>query len=144
MPLTRAVPHIRLCEATHAKIAALDALAAEYQRVCQAYTTLFCTDAAPNPYAEPCVHSALCQRWQRVAIQQAAGIARSWRSNCATAYHDYLDQLAVYQEQHPGSPTAPTTPQEPAEGERANRLPEWREWQTPVLTQIVSRRAPMW
>lgn len=77
MRVTRSVPHIRLCDATHAKLAALDALAAEYQRVCQAYTTLFCTEAQPTPYAEPCVESLLSQRWQRVAIQQAAGIARS-------------------------------------------------------------------
>src|SRR5690242_12416771 len=85
MRLTRAVTHIRLCDADHAKIAALDALAAEYQRVCQAYTTRFCTDAPPNPYAAPCVDSVLSQRWQRVAIQQAAGIARSWRANYANA-----------------------------------------------------------
>lgn len=136
MQLTRAVTHMRLCDATHAKIAALDALAAEYQRVCQAYTTRFCTDAQPNPYAEPCVESALSQRWQRVAIQQAAGIARSWRSNSAAAYQDYLDQLAAYQEEHVGSPTEPPNTQEAVAGEPAARPPEWREWQTPVLKQI--------
>jgi hypothetical protein len=99
MRVTRSVTHIHLCDANHAKIAALDALAVEYQRVCQAYTTLFCTEAQPNPYAEPCVDSPLSQRWQRVAIQQAAGIARSWRTNYAAAVQDYLDRLAEYQEQ---------------------------------------------
>ena len=137
MRLTRAVTHIRLCDANHAKIAALDALAAEYQRVCQTYTTLFCTDAPPNPYAEPCVDSILSQRWQRVAIQQAAGIARSWRANYAAAYHDHLDELAACQETHAGSPAGPTNAQEVAEGEPADRPPTWREWQTPVLKQIV-------
>ena len=136
MPLTRAVTHIRLCDANHAKIAVLDTLAAEYQRVCQAYTTLFCTDAPPTPYAAPSVESVLSQRWQRVAIQQAAGIARSWRSNYAAAYQDHLDEVAAYQEEH-DEPAEPTNAHEPAGGEPANRLPEWREWQTPVLKQIV-------
>ena len=104
MRLTRAVTHIRLCDANHAKIAALDALAAEYLRLCQAYTTYFCTEAQPDKYAAPCFDSPLSQRWQRVAIQQAAGIAQSWRSNYATAYQDYLDMLAEYQEEPEGKP----------------------------------------
>lgn len=133
MRLTRAVPHIRLCDANHAKIAALDALAVEYQRVCQLYTTLFCTGAQPNPYAEPCVDSVLSQRWQRVAIQQAAGIARSWRSNYAAAYQDHLDRMAAYHEEHAG-------PGELTDAQGAtDRPPEpaWREWQTPVLKETV-------
>jgi hypothetical protein len=113
--LTRAVTHIHLCDANHAKIAALDALAAEYLRLCQAYTTYFCTEAPPNKYAVPCFASSLSQRWQRVAMQHAAGIAKSWRSNYAAAYQDYLDLLAEYQEQPEGDP------------------PEWKEWNTPVL-----------
>lgn len=132
MRVTRSVTHIHLCDANHAKIAALDALAAEYQRVCQAYTTLFCTEAQPNPYTEPCVDSPLSQRWQRVAIQQAAGIARSWHTNYAAAIQDYLDRLAEYQEQ----------PEQPADAENADTdaagaLPVWREWQTPVLKETV-------
>ena len=41
MRWTRAVPHIRLCAANHAKIAALDSLATEYLDLCQQYTTYF-------------------------------------------------------------------------------------------------------
>jgi hypothetical protein len=115
MRLTRAVTHIHLCGANHAKIAALDALATEYLGLCQAYTTYFCTEAWPEKYADPCFSSSLSQRWQRVAMQQAAGIAQSWRTNYAAAYQDYLDMLAEYEETLEGDP------------------PEWKEWSTPVL-----------
>jgi len=60
-------------------------LADAYLGVCQQYTTYFCTEAEPNGYLAPCFASPLSQRWQRVAIQQAAGIAQSWRSNSANA-----------------------------------------------------------
>src|SRR5262249_5546536 len=53
--------------------------------------------------------------WQRVAIQQAAVIAQSWRSNHAAAYQDYLGLLAECQEEPEGDP------------------PEWQDWHTPVL-----------
>ena len=119
MRLTRAVTHIRLCDANHAKIAALDALVAEYLRLCQQYTTYFCTEAQPDKYAAPCFDSPLSQRWQRVAIQHAAGTAQSWRSNYAVAYQDYLDMLAEYQEEPEGQP------------------PAWKEWNTPVLKEPV-------
>ncbi len=119
MRLTRALTHIRLCDANHAKIAALDALAAEYLRLCQAYTTYFCTEAQPDKYAAPCFESPLSQRWQRVAIQHAAGIAQSWRSNYAAAYQDSLDLCQEYQEEPEGDP------------------PEWKEWNTPVLKETV-------
>jgi hypothetical protein len=119
MRLTWAVTPIRLGDANQAKIAALDALAAEYMRLCQQYTTLFCAEEEPNKYREPCFASPLSQRWQRVAIQRAAGIARSWRSNYAAAYQDYLDLSAEYQE----------TP----EGDE----PHWKEWHTPVLKEMV-------
>ena len=119
MRLTRAVTHIRLCDANHAKIEALDALAAEYLRLCQQYTTSFCTEAQPDKFAAPCFDSPLSQRWQRVAIQHAAGIAQSWRSNYAAAYQDYLDMLAEYQEEPEGDP------------------PAWKEWNTPVLKETV-------
>lgn len=119
MRLTRAVTHIHLCALNHAKIAALDALAAEYLRLCQQYTTYFCTEAEPDKYAAPGFASPLSQRWHRVVIQHAAGIARSWRSNCAAAYQDYLDMLAEYQEAPEGD------------------LPVWKEWNTPVLKETV-------
>ena len=94
MKLTRAVTHIRLCAANHAKVAALDALAAEYIALCQQYVTHFCTEAEPDGYAAPCFPSPLSQRWQRVAIQQAAGIAQSWRTNHQRAQEDFADTLA--------------------------------------------------
>lgn len=119
MRFSRAITPIRITDANHAKIAALDALAGEYLRLCQEYTTLFCTAEEPNKYREPCFESPLSQRWQRVAIQQAAGIARSWRSNAAAAYQDYLDLLAEYQEAPEGAE------------------PIWKEWNTPVLKETV-------
>jgi hypothetical protein len=119
MRLTRAVTHIRLCDANHAKIAALDALATEYLRLCQAYTTSFCTEAQPEKYAALCFASSLSQRWQRVAIQHAAGIAQSWRTNYAAAYQDYLDLMAEYEETPESDP------------------PEWKEWNPPVLKVTV-------
>jgi Putative transposase DNA-binding domain len=119
MRLTRVVAHIRLCAVNHAKIATLDALATEYVRLCQQYTTYFCTDAPPDKYATPCFESPLSQRWQRVVIQHAAGIAHSWRSNYANAYQDFLDLLAEYKEEPEGEP------------------PVWKEWNTPTLKETV-------
>src|SRR5262249_10646204 len=119
MRLTRAVTQIRLCDANHAKLEALDALAAEYLRLCQQYTTYSCTEAQPDKYASPCFDSPLSQRWQRVAMQQAAGSAQSWRSNYAAAYQDYLDRCQEYQEEPEGDP------------------PEWKEGHTPVLKEPV-------
>ena len=119
MRLTRAVTHIHLCNANHAKIAALDALAEDYLRLCQQYTSHFCTEAQPDKYAAPCFDSPLSQRWQRVAIQHAVGIAQSWRANYAAAYRDYLDLLAAHQEAPEG------------------KAPEWKEWTTPVLKEPV-------
>src|SRR5258706_1088704 len=104
LSLTQAVTHIHLCDANQAKIEALNALATEYLRLCQQYTSYFCTEAQPDKYAAPCFDSPLSQRWQRVAIQHAAGIARSWRSNYALANQDYLDMLAEYQEEPEGEP----------------------------------------
>ena len=115
MRLTHAVTHIHLCDANHTKIAALDALATQYLRLCQTYTTYFCTEAQPEKYSAPCFDSPLSQRWQRVAIQHAAGIAQSWRSNYAAGYQDYLDMLADYEQEPQGD------------------LPVWKEWNTPVL-----------
>jgi ribosomal protein L37AE/L43A len=85
---------------------------------------LFCTDELPNGFRAPCFLTPLSERWHRNAIQQAAGIAQSWRSNCANAYQDYLDALADYQEQQ-------------ADGtlEEGAKEPEWREWNMPTLRE---------
>src|SRR5712691_7550915 len=97
--LTRAVTHIRLEAANAGKLAALDDLAQVYLLLCQQYVTLFCTDERPNKLRAPLFPTPLSERWQRVAIQQAAGIAKSWRTNRARAYQDYLDDLLAFHEQ---------------------------------------------
>jgi hypothetical protein len=121
--ITRALTHIRL-EATNAgKLAALDDLAQVYMPLCQQYVTLFCTDEQPNKFRSTCFVTSLSERWHRVAIQQAAGIAQSWRTNRAQAYQDYVDDLLDYQEQRTEG-----IPQAEAEE------PVWREWHIPTLS----------
>ncbi len=140
MRLTRAVTHIRLCEANDAKVATLDALAAEYLQLCQRYATFFCTEAEPDKYAAPCFESPLSQRWQRVAIRQAAGIAQSWRSNRATAYQDYLDHVAEDHGRQAEAVTPPALlePSLPASlAMPCDDQPVWWEWNTPILTELV-------
>jgi hypothetical protein len=122
MRLTRAVTHIRLVAVNDAKVAALDALATDYMALCQRYATYFCVEAEPDGYAAPCFPSPLSQRWQRVAIQQAAGIAKSWRSNHQRAQEDFADILAGWlEEEHPPEETPPL----------------WTPWQTPTLKKTV-------
>lgn len=97
--ITKAVAHIRLEATNPGKLTALDALAEVYLELTQQYTTLFCTDELPNSFRAPCFLTSLSERWHRVAIQHGASIAKSWRSNRANAYQDYLDALTEYQEQ---------------------------------------------
>src|SRR5437660_1060085 len=97
--ITKAVTHIRLQAANPGKLAALDQLATEFLVLTQRYVPLFCTEELPESFRAPCFPTPLSERWHRVAIQQAAGIAKSWRTNRANAYQDYLDELAEYQEQ---------------------------------------------
>src|SRR5215472_11157926 len=120
MQLTRAVPHIRLYATNDSKMATLDTLAGEYLALCQQYTTLFVTDALPDKYDAPCFDSPLSQRWQRVAIQQAAGIAKSWRSNRENALEEFQEAYAAWLEKHKEDEPAPV----------------WKEWSTPVLKEI--------
>src|SRR5215469_9019147 len=120
--ITRAVTHIRL-EATNAgKLTALDDLAQVYLALCQQYVTLFCTQERPNKLRAPLFATLLSERWHRVAIQQAAGIAQSWRTNRANAYQDYVDDLLDYHEQQ--------TEGTPDEGAQE---PTWKEWDVPTL-----------
>ena len=88
--LTRAVTHIRLEAANGGKLAVLDDLAQVYLPFCQQYLTLFCTEEPPDKFRATCFATPLSERWHRVAIQQASGIAQSWRTNRANAYRDYL------------------------------------------------------
>ncbi len=127
MTLTRAITHIPLrldikLDATNAgKLAQLDALAHKYMALCQAYTTAFCTTVEPAPFADAWIATPLSARWQRVAIQHAAWIAQSWRTNRNRAYRDHLERSAWHAQQE--------QPRHPA--------PVWNEWNTPVLKQTV-------
>ena len=121
MKITRAVHHIPLSFSNPGKLARLDALSETYLPLVQQYVTRFCTDAPPAKYAQPCFESSLSERWQRVAIQHAAGLAQSWQTNRANAFQDYLDECAEYEEGH-------------AKGEPA---PTWEDWQTPVDRKSV-------
>ncbi len=95
--LTKAIPHIALQDANHGKLAALDALWDVYQGLCDDYIGYFCTQVAPDAEIDFVFDSALSARWQRVAVQQAAGIAQSWRSNRANAWTDYQARVQRYE-----------------------------------------------
>ncbi|MBA2677489.1 MAG: transposase [Ktedonobacteraceae bacterium] len=122
--ITKAVTHIRLEAANAGKLTALDTLAEVYLELTQQYTTLFCTDELPNGFRAPCFLTLLSERWHRNAIQHGAGIAKSWRSNRANAYQDYLDALAEYQEQQADETL-----------EEGTKEPEWCEWNVPHLRE---------
>jgi hypothetical protein len=122
--ITKAVTHIRLIEANSGKLAALDALAPVYLALCQQYVTLFCTDEAPDKFHAPVFQTALSERWHRVVIQQAAGIAQSWRTNRAQVYQGYLEEREEYQEQQAAGSL-----------EEGATEPQWREWGVPTLRQ---------
>jgi putative transposase-like DNA-binding protein len=122
--ITKAVTHIRLEAANGGKLAALDDLAQAYLPLCQQYVTLFCTQERPNKLRTPLFATHLSERWQRVAIQQAAGIARAFRTNRAQAYQDYTDDLLAHHEQQAEGVLD-------AEGEE----PTWKEWNVPTLRQ---------
>ena len=126
--LTHAVTHIRLIEANPGKLDALDQLIVVFTALCQQYITLFCTTAtSPDKYADPVFESELSQRWQRVSMQQAAGIAKSWRTNRQTAYAAYLEDLADYADAKAKAETS-GVPLDPKRKE-----PAWREWNMPEL-----------
>jgi hypothetical protein len=123
-PVTRAVTHIRLVEVNPGKLAALDALAPVYLALCQQYVMLFCTTEPPNKLRDPLFPTSLSERWHRVAIMQAAGIARSWRSNRTTTYQQYQDDLERYQKQQAGGQLSAHA-----------KEPLWREWNVPTLRE---------
>jgi transposase len=136
--VTRAVTHIRLASANGGKLAALDALASVYLALCQQYVTLFCTEELPDKLHAPIYETELSERWHRCAIMQAAGIAKSWRSNRANALRDYekeqeryKEQKALYQDQQKRGVLE--------EGEEEIQEPKapkaWQEWNIPELRQ---------
>ena len=126
--ITRAVAHIRLLEANAGKLSALDALMTVYLELCQQYTTRFCqAESKPDKWSELVFEIQLSDRLHRVAMQQAAGIAQSFRTNRTTAYQAYLQDVAAYEE---------AKAQAEAEGRMASfkrRVPSWTEWKLPVL-----------
>src|ERR1700693_4218934 len=122
---TFAVTYIRLIKVNPAKLAALDALAPIFLSLCQQYVTLFCTEEYPDKFHPPIFQTSLSERWHRVAIQQAAGIAQSWRTNRKQAYQDYLEDVEGYQEQQADGTLDPQA-----------KEPAWREWDVPTLHQI--------
>jgi IS605 OrfB family transposase len=125
--LIQAVTHIALRESNQVKLDALNAVADVYLKLCQQYTTYFCEDAEPDGYADPHLPSELSQRWQRVAMMQAAGIAQSWRSNRDNAYAEYERKKAWFEQQYPTA----------AEREaNASKAPQWREFKLPELKQM--------
>jgi IS605 OrfB family transposase len=125
--LIQAITHIPLRESNQVKLDALNAVADVYQNLCQAYTTYFCEEAEPDGYADPHLPSELSQRWQRVVMMQAAGIAQSWRSNRDNAYAEYERKKAWFEQKYPT----------PAEQEaNASKAPQWREFNLPELKQM--------
>jgi len=122
--MTKAVTHIRLEAANPGKLAALDQLAQVFLALTQQYVALFCTDELPDGFRAPCFPTPLSERWHRVAMQQAAGIAQAWRTKRANAYQEYLDALAEYQEHQTAGSSDP-----------AAKAPKWREWDVPTLRQ---------
>src|SRR6266571_4312950 len=126
--LTHAVTHIRLIEANSGKLNALDQLVEAYLPLCQQYVTLFCTqEASPDKYTDPVFKTSLSDRLHRVAMQQAAGIAKSWRTNRQAAYDAYLEDLADYAE----AKTQATASGMPLDPKRIE--PTWKEWNLPEL-----------
>ena len=122
--ITKAVTHIRLEGVNPGKLVALDDLAQVYLPLCQQYITLFCTEEMPDKFRATCFVTSLSERWHRVAIQQAAGIAQSWRTNREQAYQDYLEELAAYEQQQADD----TLVKEAIE-------PLWNEGNVPALRQ---------
>lgn len=126
--ITRAVTHIRLIEANPGKLEALDQLVVAYLALTQQYVTLFCeAETSPDQFATPVFETELSERWHRVAMQQAAGIAKSWRTNRQAAYEAYLEDVADY---------AGAQAKAEAEGwplDPKRKEPQWREWNTPFL-----------
>jgi len=82
----KAITHLKLNQANSGKLHKLNELAAEHQRVVQAYVDWLIQGEArqPNQYAdlpEEAVSTPLSDHWQRCAWQQACGIVQSWNRN---------------------------------------------------------------
>ncbi|HEY6405833.1 MAG TPA: transposase [Ktedonobacteraceae bacterium] len=126
--LTHAVTHIRLIEANPGKLDVLDQLVVAFTALCQRYVSMFCTaETPPDKYADPVFESELSERWQRVCMQQAAGIAKSWRTNRQAAYAAYQQDLADYADAKAKAETSGVLL------DSKRKEPQWREWNVPEL-----------
>ena len=126
--ITRAVTPIRIIEANPGKLDALDHLVVAYLALTQQYVTLFCeAQTSLDKFAVPLFETELSDRWQRVAMQQAAGIAQSWRTNRQNAYEAYLEDMADYAEAK-AKAEASGAPLDPKRKE-----PAWRAWKIPEV-----------
>ncbi len=84
--MKKAITHLKLDRANPGKLERLDELAAEYQRIVQAYVDWMISHEIRQPdkydqIPEQEISTKLSDRWQRCAWQQACGIVRSWYSN---------------------------------------------------------------
>jgi transposase len=134
---TFAVTHIRLIEVNPGKLAALDALAAVFLSLCQQYVTVFCTQEPPDAFRDTLFATPLSERWHRVAIMQAAGIAKSWRSNRANALHDYQREQEKYRERMAAYRKQQAQGTRDSEGQaiKEPKAPIWQEWNIPTLRE---------
>jgi len=121
---THAVTHIRLGDANRCKLDALDAITVEYMALCQQYARHFCTLGKADKFAAPLFDTRLSQRWQRVAIQQAAGCAQSWLTNRQNHAREYQQRQAYYEAQTAQFPTTP------------HKVPVWTEPELPTLKNV--------
>src|SRR5579871_1549545 len=84
MPQVKAVTCLKLDAANARKVEALEAVAAAYMALTQAYVDyLIDTDSrTPDKEADlPLFETALSERWKRTAWRQACGLVQSWYSN---------------------------------------------------------------
>jgi len=124
---THAVTHIRLGDANRCKLDALDAITVEYMALCQQYVHHFCILGKVDKFATPLFDSLLSQRWQRVAIQQAAGCAQSWLTNRENHAREYERRQAYYEAQKAQFPTTP------------HKVPVWTEPELPTSSASGAR-----
>jgi len=121
--LTRTINHIRLAAANTGKLVALDVLWEAYQPLCKQYIGLFCETLEPDAMLAFCFDSVLSARWQRVAVQQAAGITKSWHSNRLNSLKAYHEKLVYYESLEPIK-------------QQAHKKPEWNEPALPTLHAV--------
>ena len=84
--MKKAITHLKLDQANPGKLEKLNELAAEQQRVVQAYVDWMISHEIRQPdkydhIPEQEISTKLSDRWRRCAWQQACGIVQSWYSN---------------------------------------------------------------